>query len=243
MNGANSNIEINVCGSTIRDTKSERLLGLTVNNEMTWTEYLHGEKWRTEDNCPGLIPQLNQRVGLLKKFVHLMPKNKFNLFCSGLFHSKLTYCLQVFSHVWDIPNLDQEKRRFSAFKREDNRKLQVLQNKVMRLKSGLPFRTSTAQLTQATGDLSVQQLTSYSTLETAQKAIHAQQPEYLARNLKLRFSENQDMPNRHENMINIQSKLTISRGGFFCRSSALFNQLPPDKNVTDNLQIKSKNLG
>ena len=25
MNGANSNIEINVCGSTIRDTKSDRL--------------------------------------------------------------------------------------------------------------------------------------------------------------------------------------------------------------------------
>ena len=104
----------------------------------------------------------------------------------------------------------------------------MLQNKVMRLKSGLPFRTSTEQLTQATGDLSVQHLTAYSTLFTAQKAIHAQQPEYLARNLKLRFSENQDMPNRHENMINIQSKLTISRGGFFCRSSALFNQLPPD---------------
>ena len=111
MKGANSNMEINVCGSTIRDTKSERLLGLTVNNEMTWTEFLHGEKWRTEDNCPGLIPQLNQRVGLLKKFVHLMPKTKFNHFCNGLFHSKLTYCLQVFSHVWDIPNLDQEKKK------------------------------------------------------------------------------------------------------------------------------------
>ena len=156
-----------------------------------------------------------------------LPKEKFKLFCNGLFHSKLTYCLQVFSHVWNIPNLDQEERRFAAFSRGDNRKLQVLQNKVMRLKSHLPFRTSTNSLIKATGDLSVQQLTAYSTLVTAQKAIAAKQPQYLAQKLKLRTNqENQAFPNRQENMLKIQSKLSISRGGFFCRSFALFNQLP-----------------
>ena len=66
-----------------------------------------------------------------------MPQTKFKLICNGLFHSKLTYCLQVFSHVWDIPSYDEVNRRFSTFTRGDNRKLQVLQNKVMRLKSGL----------------------------------------------------------------------------------------------------------
>ena len=167
-----------------------------------------------------------------------MPKDKFKLFCNGLFHSKLMYCLQVFSHVWDIPNLDLENRRFSAFTREDNRKLQVLQNKVMRLKSGLPFRTPTEQLCQATGDLSVQQLTAYSTLTTAQKAIATQQPEYLAKKLKFRSNyDDQAFPNRHENKLRIQSKLTISRGGFFCRSSALFNQLPFD--LRSNMDPKS----
>ena len=53
-------IEINVCGSIVRDTQSERLLGLTVNNQLTWSDYLYGEKWRLEDNSVGLIPQLNQ---------------------------------------------------------------------------------------------------------------------------------------------------------------------------------------
>ena len=227
LNGDNLNIEINVCNTIVKDTQSERLLGLTVNNRMTWSDYLHGEQWRTEDNCIGLIPQLNQRVGLLSKFAHLMPKEKFKLFCNGLFNSKLTYCLQVFSHVWNIPNLDQEERRFAAFSRGDNRKLQVLQNKVMRLKSHLPFRTSTNSLIEATGDLSVQQLTAYSTLVTAQKAIAAKQPQYLDQKLKLRTNqENQAFPNRQENLLKIQSKLSISRGGFFCRSFALFNQLP-----------------
>jgi hypothetical protein len=156
-----------------------------------------------------------------------MPEAKFKLLCNGLFHSKVMYCLQVFSHVWDIPNLDQENRRFSAFTRGDNRKLQVLQNKVMRMKTNLPFGTSTLQLTQTTGDLSIQQLTAYSTLVTAQKSIAAQQPQYLARKLKLRTDED-NVPNRQINTIRIQSNLTIARSGFFCRSSALFNQLPLD---------------
>ena len=69
-------IEINVCGSIVRDTQSERLLGLTVNNQLTWSDYLYGEKWRLEDNSVGLIPQLNQSVGLLTKLVHLIFPNK-----------------------------------------------------------------------------------------------------------------------------------------------------------------------
>ena len=125
--------------------------------------------------------------------------------------------------------MDEESRRFSAFTRGDNRKLQVLQNKVMRLKTGLPIRTPTAQLVRASGDLSVQQLTPYSTLVTAQKSIAAQQPQYLAKKLKLRSNNpDQVVPNRQVNTIRIQSNLTIARSGFFCRSSALFNQLPPD---------------
>ena len=91
--------------------------------------YLYGEQWREKDNAIGLIPQLNQRVALLSKLV--MPKDKLRLLCNGLFYSKLLYCLQVFSHAWDISNLDQKSRRFTAFTRKDDRQLQVLQNKVI----------------------------------------------------------------------------------------------------------------
>ena len=152
-----------------------------------------------------------------------MPKDKFKLLCNGLFYSKLLYCLQVFSHVWDINNLDQESRRFTAFTRKDNRQLQVLQNKVMRLQTGLPFRTPTVELTQATNSLSVQQLTAYTTLATVQRCIASKQPRYMADKLQLRT-----FPLRHENTLRIQSNLTLARGGFFCRGSALFNQLTPE---------------
>ena len=35
-------MRVDVCDATIEETKSERLLGLTVNNNLTWKEYLNG---------------------------------------------------------------------------------------------------------------------------------------------------------------------------------------------------------
>ena len=46
-----------VDGKRVVETRSEKLLGVVINNKMTWKEHLHGEDWRTgEDNHPGLIP-------------------------------------------------------------------------------------------------------------------------------------------------------------------------------------------
>ena len=95
-----------------------------------------------------------------------MPPARFRLFCNGIFYSKLLYCLQVFGNVWDVPNNDEANRRSPSFTKEDNQKLQVLQNKILRLKSGLPPGTTTEALLHATNDLSVQQLTAFSSLLT-----------------------------------------------------------------------------
>ena len=62
----NEKIQIEVCGQTVEETRSEKLLGLIVNNQLTWKDYLYGEHWREKGNAPGLIPQLGQRVGLLR---------------------------------------------------------------------------------------------------------------------------------------------------------------------------------
>ena len=210
-------MEVTVCGTVMEDTKSEKLLGLIVSNTLSWKDYLYGEDWRDKDNAKGLIPQLSQRVGLLSKIVKSMPPTRFKLFTNGLFYSKLLYCLQVFGNVWDIPNNDETNRKSTAFTKEDNRKLQVLQNKVLRLQTGLPFDTLTSDLLKASGDLSVQQLTDYTSLLAAQKSIFHQQPVYLAEKLKI----------RNQNTIGpIHYKLSVSRGGFFYRAASLFNNLP-----------------
>ena len=46
----NIKIEIEACGKKVTESNSEKLLGLTVNNQQTWSDYLYGEQWREKDN-------------------------------------------------------------------------------------------------------------------------------------------------------------------------------------------------
>ena len=220
-------LEIEVCGNRVKESKSEKLLGLVVNNKLSWSDYIHGENWRDEGNFQGLLPQLSQRVGLLHQVVHLMPRERFRQISNGLFHSKLIYCLQVFGNVWGINNYDETNRRFAAFTKSDNQKLQVLQNKVLRMLTGANFDVSTQSLLNMNNSLSVQQLTAFTTLISAQKAIYHQKPEYFSRKLVLNSSSQENLvPHRWVNNLQVQADLTISRGGFFHRAAILWNLLP-----------------
>ena len=95
-----------------------------------------------------------------------MPLERFNTICQGIFYSKMTYCLQIIGNVWGNLNNDDTSRRYTAFTKEDNRKLQTLQNHVLRLKTNLPRLTPTTTLLSVSGDLSVQQLTAFHTLRS-----------------------------------------------------------------------------
>ena len=194
-----------------------------MNNKQTWKDYLYGEQWRDRGNAPGLIPQLSQRVGLLKRVVHLMPPKRFNTICQGIFYSKMLYCLQVVGNVWGIDSSDEVNRRFAAFTKDDNQKLQTLQNSVLRMKTNLPRRTPTRTLLSVGGDLSVQQLTALTSLTSLQKVIQNGKPKYIADKLNL-----STVNTRQENTIKIDSSLTLTRGAYMYRAAAIFNNLPPE---------------
>ena len=90
-------------------------------------------------------------------------------------------------NVWGIRTMDQTPRRFVAFTKEDCRKLQVVQNKVLRLKTGLwDHHTPTEVLLEKSGDLSVHQLGAYQTIMTGFKAIRFGKPKHLSSKLVLR---------------------------------------------------------
>ena len=65
----------------------------------------------------------------------LKSQSQLKSICSGMFTSKLLYCLPLFTNVWGIHSMDDTERRFTTITKEDMRKLQVLQNKVLRMKS------------------------------------------------------------------------------------------------------------
>jgi hypothetical protein len=87
-------LSIEVDGQEIVMTTSEKLLGIVVNNKLTWQQYLHGD-----DENIGLISQLKQRVGILRRLSRYLSKKKLKMMARGIFYSKLGYCLPVFANV------------------------------------------------------------------------------------------------------------------------------------------------
>jgi hypothetical protein len=97
-------LEVNVCGNIVKETSSERLLGLTVENDLSWTAYLHGNGLKGDQKTVGLLGQLSQRLGTLKKLKCFMLPTQFNSVAKELFGSKLSFGNQVFGNVWGIPS-------------------------------------------------------------------------------------------------------------------------------------------
>ena len=216
----NKVIKINVAGHEVTESESERLLGLIVNNTMTWENQLYGN---TEHR--GLVGKLSQRAGLIRKLSFVMPKKRLTIMAEGIFFSLLNYCLEVFSNVWGLDTYDETNRHSTAFRKEDSMKLQVLVNKVLRALTGLDRDTPVSVLSSRSGRLSVHQRTALFSLTSVHKVLQSQEPAY---NLsRLQPNQDQDEPARlQSNCKRTEYKLSISRGGFYYRSSRLYNQLP-----------------
>ena len=141
--------KIVVDGKEITESRCEKLLGVVLNNQLTWKDHLYGD----EDNM-GLLPQLSKRLGMLKRLARYMSKDKLKYFSSGIFYSKLSYCLPVFGNIFGLDNFKEENRRYFSFTVKDNNNLQVLQNKLNKLLLDAEYNTPTAVLLQQTGSLS-----------------------------------------------------------------------------------------
>ena len=107
-----------------------------------------------------------------------------------------------------------------------NRTLQVLQNQVLRMMTGLGPDTPTTTLLH--NALSVHQLTAFTTLLSAQKAIFNNKPDYFVRKLSLGENSETSISLRNTNILKIKGELTLTRGGYFYRAASLWNLLPDD---------------
>ena len=70
----NIKIEIEVDGHRVTESQSERLLGIVINNTMTWENHLYGN----QEN-KGLIPKLSQRANYIKRLAIIMPKERLSI--------------------------------------------------------------------------------------------------------------------------------------------------------------------
>ena len=235
LTNQNKVIKIRVAGHEVEETRSERLLGLVINNSLTWENHLHGN-----DEHKGLITKLQQRAGIIKKLSFVMPKGRLIIFAEGIFFSLLNYCIEVYGNVWGLGGYDETVRHSSAFRKEDNAKLQVLVNKVLRALTGLDNDTPSAILASTSGQLSVHQRTALFTLTSVYKSLQTKEPAYSYESFNNSLLSNQD-GHHQANCKKIQYKLSLSRCGYYYRGSRLFNKLPVSLVNTTKLKDFKKN--
>ena len=75
---------VSVCGNLKNETKSKKLLGITMNNQLNWKNHLYGD----QENI-GLVKELSKRVGMLRQIRKYVNNTVFKLFLNSLFTSKL----------------------------------------------------------------------------------------------------------------------------------------------------------
>ena len=211
--------KITVDGKEINETSSEKLLGVVVNNTLTWNNHLYGD---TENE--GLIQQLSRRLGMLKMMSKHMERNNLNFFASGMFYSKLCYCLPVFGNVMGLEEFKENNSRYQSYTVKDNNKLQVLQNKLNRLLLNARFDTPTEVLLRETSSLSIQQMIAYHTTLLARKILTSGKPHHLKERLVER-NDGMHLRKSHGRVIQRNSKLSIYKEGFIHRSTCLLNKL------------------
>ena len=119
----------------------------------------------------------------------------------------MNYCLPVFGNVFGLDKYRDTTTRYSSYTKEDNRKLQVLQNTVM---TGSSRGTPTTDLLKLTNTLSVQQLVAFHTLVMVFKIITTSRPAYLAR--KLKVSTQEVLQRCQGTIIPARQSLSITRG-------------------------------
>ena len=212
-------MKINVAGKEVKETDSEKLLGIVINNELTLKNHLYGD-----DEHEGLVPQLSQRLGILKKLSTKMSRRRLQLFASGLFYSKLSYCLPAFGNVFGLDKYKEVNSRYTSFTISDNNKLQVLQNKLNRLLTGADRYTSTAELLERTNSISIQQMIAFQTLMMTYKIVKSKKPTYLSNRLKENTND-RVLRGGSQSLSHPNQSLSISREGFINRGLTLMNML------------------
>ena len=151
-------LRIKVEDKIVEESQNEKLLGIVINNNLCWSTHLYGNNLQGTEKIEGLLPHLSKRTGMLKEVAPLMKRSQLNSVIEGVFNAKLIYGIQLFCNTWGIVPMDETSRKYSAFKKDDLRRLQVLQNVTLRLQTKLNKYTPTDQLLNTSDALSVHQL-------------------------------------------------------------------------------------
>jgi len=123
-----------VGGVMVPESENHKILGIMVNNTLSWRDHIDGE----------LIPSVNRRVGALKRVSHHIPSAYLPQIASAIVSSKIRYGAAIYGAVRLSENDPTSN---------EQRTLQIALNNAMRVASGRrrSERTPIIELCRLTG--------------------------------------------------------------------------------------------
>ena len=207
--GERNRAQVNIQTPTalIKPSKSEKLLGCWVQDDLKWTEHIRDNKKEH------LTRSLYTRLGALKKIRNGANFRTRKMIAEGIIVSKLSYLITL----WGGCGAGLRKS------------LQIILNKAARVVTRLDWTTSTKELLSQCGWLSVDQLIFYHSVLQLHKVRLSGTPMYLYTmhnswlyQYRTRQAENELVQLRGK------PKLELSKFSFKWRAANQYNQLPGD---------------
>ena len=205
-------VEIRTPSEIIRPSKTEKLLGCWVSENLKWSEHLMD----SEDN---LVKSLNMRLGALKKVGKIASFKNRKMLANGIFMSKLSYLIAL----WGGCGVVLKKC------------LQIIQNKVARMVTKLDWSTPSKEVLHQVGWLSVNQLIFYHSVLLIFKVKQNQTPVYLHNMFSWSYKYNTRQAEGGTIRLVGKPRLDLNRNSFRWRAANQFNQLPDDIRTSSSL--------
>ena len=208
-------------GQTLVSKNDDKLLGIQVSSDLDFKCHING-----------LCDKLKQRLGLLRRIKHKINNDKLQVVAEAIFTSKIRYALAVYG----TPRL-----KTSDPQRDDMKKLQVLQNDMLRVVYG--YRRSQHvnmnRLRKEKGQMSVNQLTVYHVaLETRNIHWNNSSTELKDKMVKEQGSYSLRSDNRQDLAVPPRPKKGCT--GFSYTGSQVWNNIPTEiRNHQKPLTFKS----
>ena len=152
----NINIKIDTPIQEIKPIKTKKLLGIFIQNDLKWNEYI-------QNNDKSLLKQLRSRINALRMISKIASIKVRLMIANGIFCSKLIFQISLWGGTEDYLL----------------KALQIVQNKAARVVARRGKYTPVAELLGQCGWLCVKQLVFYHSIVLIYKTILATYPKYI----------------------------------------------------------------
>ena len=217
----NINVQITTPTEVIKPIKSEKLLGIFIQDNLKWTDYiLNNEK--------SLLKQLNTRINALKMISYVASFKVRLMIANGIFCSKLIFQISLWGGTEEYL-LDS---------------LQIVQNKAVRFVTCRDKYTHIVELLKQCGWLSIRQLIFYHSVISIFKTLQTTYPKYIFSKLSSEFPYNTRLAQSESVRMGLafQCKLELTEKSFLNRATVSYNKLPAELRQVRKLETFKEQL-